>query len=157
MARRLSSADTAVEEKIPADAGSGWTDESAYSLKTLSISDERKSQDEETAETGGLERDSEEQQQQQEQQPQQPPPHKYASGLELFLVLAPMTLAYFLVMLDGSIVSTAIPQITSEFKSLLDVGWYGSAYQLASSAFQPLSGKIYTYFKTKVSLGSSLD
>ena len=24
----------------------------------------------------------------------------------------------------------AIPHITSEFQSLLDVGWYGSAYQL---------------------------
>ncbi|KAF2194356.1 MFS general substrate transporter [Zopfia rhizophila CBS 207.26] len=52
-------------------------------------------------------------------------------------------------MLDSSIISTAIPQITDEFNSLLDVGWYGSAYQLASSAFVPLAGKIYTLFPIK--------
>ena len=46
--------------------------------------------------------------------------------------------------------STATPAITSEFDSLVDIGWYGSAYQLGSSAFQPLSGKIYRYFSIKV-------
>lgn len=75
--------------------------------------------------------------------------HEYVTGVKLILIIIPVTLVYFLVMLDGSIVSTAIPQITSDFDSLLDVGWYGSAYQLASSACQPLSGKIYTYFNTK--------
>ncbi|KAI1098442.1 MFS general substrate transporter, partial [Jackrogersella minutella] len=75
--------------------------------------------------------------------------HKYVTGIKLMLILSPITLVYFLLMLDGSIVSTAIPSITSEFNSLLDIGWYGGAYQLASSAFQPLSGKIYTYFSTK--------
>ncbi|KAL4997556.1 putative MFS transporter [Aspergillus recurvatus] len=65
------------------------------------------------------------------------------------IIIIPTTLVYFLLMLDGSIISVAIPAITSEFDSLLDIGWYGGAYQLASSAFQPLSGKIYTYFSTK--------
>ncbi|KAF2228775.1 MFS general substrate transporter [Viridothelium virens] len=71
------------------------------------------------------------------------------TGLKRALIIMPITLVYFLIMLDGAIVSTAIPQITDEFKSLLDVGWYGSAYQLASSAFVPLAGKIFTYFSTK--------
>ncbi|KAI9684239.1 MAG: hypothetical protein M1822_005712 [Bathelium mastoideum] len=71
------------------------------------------------------------------------------SGMKLALIIVPVTFVYFLVMLDGSIVSTAIPQITDEFESLLDVGWYGSAYQLASSAFVPVAGKIYTFFPTK--------
>ncbi|KAI0842746.1 MFS general substrate transporter [Hypoxylon sp. FL0890] len=75
--------------------------------------------------------------------------HEYVTGIKLIFILFPITLVYFLLMLDGSIVSTAIPSITSEFNSLLDIGWYGGAYQLASSAFQPLSGKIYTYFSTK--------
>jgi hypothetical protein len=44
----------------------------------------------------------------------------------------------------------AIPQITSDFHRLEDVGWYVAAYQLASSTVQPLTGKIYTYFNTKV-------
>lgn len=72
------------------------------------------------------------------------------SGLQRALIILPVTLVYFLVMLDSSIISTAIPKITDEFDSLLDVGWYGSAYQLASSAFVPLAGKIYSFFSIKV-------
>ncbi|KAL4940244.1 hypothetical protein BDV06DRAFT_230479 [Aspergillus oleicola] len=70
--------------------------------------------------------------------------------IRLVTVIFPVTLAYFLLMLDTSIVATAIPQITSRFNSLLDVGWYGSAYQLGYAAFQPMSGKLYTYFDTKI-------
>jgi hypothetical protein len=62
----------------------------------------------------------------------------------------------------------AIPRITNQFHSLDDVAWYGSAYTLArygvfvtplghpradldsSCALQPLTGKFYTYFKSKV-------
>ena len=72
------------------------------------------------------------------------------SGLKRALIILPVTLVYFLVMLDSSIISTVIPQITEEFESLLDVGWYGSAYQLTSSTFVPLAGKIYTFSPTKV-------
>lgn len=77
------------------------------------------------------------------------PNHEYLSGLKLVAVLAAVVLPYFLVMLDASIVSTAAPQITTTFNSLLDVGWYGAAYELTSSASQPLSGKIYTKFSLK--------
>ncbi|KAF3067388.1 putative HC-toxin efflux carrier TOXA [Daldinia childiae] len=52
-------------------------------------------------------------------------------------------------MLDNTILATAIPYITDEFHSLLDVGWYGSAYQLACSALQPFGGKIYSKFNSK--------
>lgn len=45
------------------------------------------------------------------------------SGLKRALIILPATLVYFLVMLDNSIISTAIPQITDELNSLLDVGW----------------------------------
>ncbi|KAJ3958261.1 hypothetical protein N0V92_005138 [Colletotrichum tropicale] len=58
-------------------------------------------------------------------------------------------MAYFLLFLDLAIVSTATPAITSRFNSLIDVGWYGGAYQLGSSALQPLSGKIYQHFSAK--------
>ena len=51
----------------------------------------------------------------------------------------------------------AIPQITNDFNSLADVGWYGSAYLLTCCAFQLLFGKIYTCFSLKgVYLGSLL-
>ncbi|KAF2673519.1 efflux pump [Microthyrium microscopicum] len=73
----------------------------------------------------------------------------YITGVKLWTVLAAVTLIAFLMLLDTSIIATAIPQITNDFHSLPDVGWYGSAYLLTSSALQPLTGKIYTRFSTK--------
>ena len=75
--------------------------------------------------------------------------HEYPEGFRLTFILTAVVLAYFLVYLDLAIMSTATPSITSEFDALVDIGWYGGAYQLASAAFQPLSGKIYTYFSIK--------
>ena len=43
----------------------------------------------------------------------------------------------------------AIPRITSDFHSLQDVGWYGSAYLISTCAFQPLAGKLYTCLRSK--------
>ncbi|EXJ80524.1 hypothetical protein A1O1_08670 [Capronia coronata CBS 617.96] len=74
---------------------------------------------------------------------------EYVTGIKLYMILAAMVLAQFVVMLDISIMATAIPRITNTFNSLLDVGWYGSAYQLASASLQPLTGKLYTIFRTK--------
>ncbi|KAL4914771.1 major facilitator superfamily-domain-containing protein [Aspergillus aurantiobrunneus] len=76
-------------------------------------------------------------------------PAQRISGVKLFAVLASVTLAAFLMLLDGSIIGVAIPNITSQFHSIHDVGWYTAAYQLASAALQPLSGKIYTSYNTK--------
>ncbi|KAL5342653.1 major facilitator superfamily domain-containing protein [Aspergillus crustosus] len=67
----------------------------------------------------------------------------------LVATMTSLTLASYLVLLDASIVSTAIPRITSTFHSLNDVGWYGTAYLLTNCALQPLSGKLYTYFNIK--------
>jgi hypothetical protein len=39
-------------------------------------------------------------------------------------VLLSLVLVIFLMMLDTSIVATAIPRITTQFHSLDDVGWY---------------------------------
>lgn len=93
---------------------------------------------------------------------------QWLSGLPLSTILGAICLVCFLMLLDTSIVVTAIPRITSDFHSLSDVGWYGSAYQLArcahwidfnwkltdievSAAFLPLTGKLYTNFTSKVS------
>ena len=46
----------------------------------------------------------------------------------------------------------AIPQITDEFNSLPDVGWYGSAYLLTCCSFQLLLGKLYTFYAVKAVL-----
>ncbi|OQE46599.1 hypothetical protein PENCOP_c001G06091 [Penicillium coprophilum] len=74
---------------------------------------------------------------------------QYPSGLTVTFILMSVTLAYFLLFLDLAVISTATPAITSQFDSLVDVGWYGGAYQLGSAAFQPLSGKIYSRFSIK--------
>ncbi|KAF1974319.1 putative MFS multidrug transporter [Bimuria novae-zelandiae CBS 107.79] len=78
--------------------------------------------------------------------PQAPEP-EYAHGFKLFNILAALTLVTFLMLLDGTIVVAAAPRITDDFNSLNDIGWYGSAYQLGSAVFQPLSGKMYMKFR----------
>ncbi|KAF7564117.1 hypothetical protein G7046_g60 [Stylonectria norvegica] len=74
---------------------------------------------------------------------------EYIMGWKLVSLMLSITLAAFLMLLDMSIIVTAIPKITTHFHSLEDIGWYGSSYNLASAALQPLSGKLYTYFSSK--------
>jgi len=50
---------------------------------------------------------------------------------------------------DRTIIATAIPRISDDFKSLGDVGWYGSSYLLTTCAFQLLFGRIYTFYNPK--------
>ena len=42
-----------------------------------------------------------------------------------------------------------MPKITTQFQSLNDVGWYGSAYLLTQMSLQPMYGRLYTYFDIK--------
>ena len=50
--------------------------------------------------------------------------HEYPTGITRVFILGPVTLAYFLFFLDLAVLSTATPAITSEFNSLVDIGWY---------------------------------
>lgn len=50
----------------------------------------------------------------------------------------------------------AIPQITNDFNSLSDVGWYGSGYLLTCCAFQLFFGKIYAFFSVKATYIASI-
>ncbi|OTB10378.1 hypothetical protein K445DRAFT_70393 [Daldinia sp. EC12] len=74
---------------------------------------------------------------------------QWLTGFKLINVTVAITLVCLLIMLDTSIVATAIPRITSEFHSLADIGWYGGAYQLGSAALQLLTGKIFMNFNSK--------
>ncbi|KAK1974027.1 major facilitator superfamily transporter [Colletotrichum cereale] len=74
---------------------------------------------------------------------------EYITGIKLVLVLAALTFVVFLMLLDGSIITTAVPEITTAFNSLSDVGWYGAAYSLCGAALQPFAGKLYTYLGSK--------
>jgi hypothetical protein len=73
------------------------------------------------------------------------------TGTKLFLVMLGLGLAIFLMSLDTSIIATAIPRITSQFGSVADIGWYGSAYSFATCALQPTAGKLFANFSLKVS------
>lgn len=51
--------------------------------------------------------------------------------------------------MDMTIIATAIPRITDDFKGINLVGWYGSAFFIALACFQPFWGKIYPFFSIK--------
>jgi hypothetical protein len=68
---------------------------------------------------------------------------EYPSVLKAVIIIASLFLTVFLVALDQTIIGTAIPKITDQFHSIGDVGWYGSAYFLTSTALQPTYGRIY--------------
>ncbi|KAI0200343.1 MFS general substrate transporter [Astrocystis sublimbata] len=70
----------------------------------------------------------------------------YLEGWRLQAVIACLFFGAFLVALDSHIINVAIPNITSEFKALESAAWYGSAYLLTSTAFQPTYGSLYRYF-----------
>lgn len=49
-----------------------------------------------------------------------------------------------------TIIATAIPKITDEFKGLDLISWYGAAFFLTVGAFQSTWGKAYKYFPLKL-------
>lgn len=70
-------------------------------------------------------------------------------SLKFWSVMISIFLALFLVALDRTIIGTATPEITQEFHSLGDIGWYGSAYQLTTAASQLLFGRVYKFYEIK--------
>ncbi|KAF3762099.1 MFS general substrate transporter [Cryphonectria parasitica EP155] len=78
------------------------------------------------------------------------------TGLKFVLLMLSAFSAMFLVSLDKLIISTAIPQITNDFHSEDDIGWYGTAYLLTNCAFQLVFGKLYKFLPVKVTFLSSL-
>jgi MFS family permease len=76
---------------------------------------------------------------------------EHPSVARLALISFAVNLCVFLLSLDLTIVSTAIPRITDEFHSLDQVGWYGSAFCLTVAAFQPTWGKAFKFFDLKYS------
>ncbi|KAK1970982.1 major facilitator superfamily transporter [Colletotrichum sublineola] len=75
----------------------------------------------------------------------------YPAGIRLTFVVVALVLSIFLVALDMTIVATAIPKITDEFRGLDQVAWYGSAFFMCVAAFQSTWGKAFKYFPLKTS------
>jgi MFS family permease len=74
---------------------------------------------------------------------------RYPKGLTLALIITALCLAVFLVALDQTIIAPALGKLTEEFSSVKDIGWYGAAYLLTTTAFQPSYGTIYRIFSVK--------
>ncbi|CAO1600478.1 hypothetical protein XANCAGTX0491_004167 [Xanthoria calcicola] len=74
---------------------------------------------------------------------------QYPSIKIVAIVMLALYLAMYLVALDRTIISTAVPTITDEFNSLGDVGWYGSAYLVTACSLQLQFGRIFTLYHTK--------
>ncbi|KAL3264037.1 hypothetical protein ABHI18_001178 [Aspergillus niger] len=79
---------------------------------------------------------------------------EYLSGVNLALVILAVIAIALLVMLDMSIIATAIPKITSDFHSTTGVGWYGIYFGIVGSCGQigvvasPLIGGALTEYAT---------
>ncbi|KAI1650071.1 MFS general substrate transporter [Daldinia loculata] len=74
---------------------------------------------------------------------------QFLQGIPLLLLTIGLSLVVFLISIDRTIITTAIPFITAEFKSTADIGWYGSSYLLTACAFQPVFGRVFTLFNVK--------
>jgi hypothetical protein len=74
---------------------------------------------------------------------------EYPKGFKVFAITVALCLSIFCMALDNTIIATAIPRITDQFKALNDVGWYGSSYLLTTCATQLIYGKFYTFYSIK--------
>ncbi|OHW96548.1 major facilitator superfamily transporter [Colletotrichum incanum] len=74
---------------------------------------------------------------------------QYPHGLKLAVIIFSNMMAMFLVALDRTIIATAIPRITDDFKALGDISRYASAYLVTSCATQLLWGRIFTFYSTQ--------
>ncbi|KAI1943909.1 hypothetical protein LOZ66_000496 [Ophidiomyces ophidiicola] len=73
----------------------------------------------------------------------------YPHGMKLAVIVGSLVASVFLVALDETIITTAIPKITDDFHSINDIGWYGSAYFMTFAAFQLIFGKLFSFYSIK--------
>ncbi|KAI3326696.1 MFS general substrate transporter [Xylariaceae sp. AK1471] len=75
---------------------------------------------------------------------------EYPGPLRLTGILVALVFTTFLAKLDLTIITTAIPNITRDFHSLGDVGWYGAATFFPVAVTQSVWGKAFKYFPMKI-------
>ncbi|KAL8733781.1 MAG: hypothetical protein Q9181_003463 [Wetmoreana brouardii] len=83
-------------------------------------------------------------------------PVTYLAGWHLAVVTVSLCLGTSLIALDINIIGVAVPKIAAVFSSLDDIAWYGSAYLLTVTAFQPVTGFCYKYFKVRATYLASI-
>ena len=74
---------------------------------------------------------------------------QYPTGLRLIVIMGSLMLGTTLMSLDTTIISVATPKISTQFKALDDVGWYGAAYLMLLTATTPIAANFYKYFNPK--------
>ena len=79
-----------------------------------------------------------------------------ASRRHLRLILGALMMTMLLAALDQTIVSTALPTITSDLGGLSELSWVVTAYLLASTATTPIWGKLSDLYGRKPMLQSSV-
>ncbi|CAI6339965.1 unnamed protein product [Periconia digitata] len=77
------------------------------------------------------------------------PQSQFPEGARLIFLTLGLMLSILLAALDFSIIATAIPAITTEFNSISNIAWYGSAYSITNGAFKLVWGKAYQHFPLK--------
>ncbi|HEY5134437.1 MAG TPA: MDR family MFS transporter [Candidatus Nanopelagicales bacterium] len=83
-------------------------------------------------------------------------PEVESSRRHLRLILGALMLTMLLAALDQTIVSTALPTITSDLGGLNELSWVVTAYLLASTASTPIWGKISDLYGRKLMLQTSI-
>ncbi|PHH90385.1 hypothetical protein CDD83_3835 [Cordyceps sp. RAO-2017] len=78
------------------------------------------------------------------------PAQHQRGGLRLALIMAALCMAVVLTGMDQTILATATPVISNEFRTLQDLGWWTNAYLLTLSSFQLFYGKLYSLFSIKL-------
>jgi len=78
------------------------------------------------------------------------------TGRRLWVILSALMLTMLLAALDQTIVSTALPTITSDLGGLDELSWVVTAYLLASTSTTPLWGKASDLYGRKLMLQSSV-
>ncbi|KAH8429395.1 uncharacterized protein LDX57_007059 [Aspergillus melleus] len=80
----------------------------------------------------------------------QAPEPEGLQGMALAVVMTSICLCMFLVSLDRTIISNAIPSMTNQFHSFDDIAWYGSAYMLTGCVMQLPQGMFYKMYPAKI-------
>ncbi|KAJ6442884.1 multidrug resistance protein fnx1 [Purpureocillium lavendulum] len=79
-------------------------------------------------------------------------PEAQRTKAETTIVMLALAVSLFLAALDMTIITTAIPTISSELKSSAGYVWIGSSYLLGNAAFVPMWGKVSDIFGRKTIL-----
>ncbi|RAQ73416.1 efflux pump antibiotic resistance protein [Aspergillus flavus] len=72
-----------------------------------------------------------------------------AKVARFWLLMFNLAAVLILSSVDMNIVATAVPNITTYFHTVADVGWYSSAFKLSQCSFQFVFGKAYQLFSIK--------